>query len=195
MWASQAGRQPEHACLTWSGPGLAILTLWLFTEQEDGRPPPHPSGVWTFPPLKECSGTPGRASKAALLPHRTSPGPASRPGGDPLNTEDAAQRGTPSLNTLLSVRIQGPEAKDTGPWRQSNGPCSLSTPAAHGSSRALELDGTGGRRGGWQWGSCDYAGKNPQFRCPWQRVRTLHSPPSMSCTHSVRAKSLPCTCS
>ena len=40
--------------------------------------------------------------------------------------------------------------------------------------------------------SCDYAGQSPHFRCPWQRLRILHSPPSMSCTRSAQAKSPRC---
>ena len=143
--------------------------------QEAGDPAP-PLLVWSLPPLKEFPGTTGRAGRPKRLP---TPPVLAGPEGDPLSTEDAAQSGT-QPRTPRRPRESG---------GQSSGRGSSSDPS---SSLALRWDGTGRGRGRGRAGedACDYAGKHPQFRCPWRRLRTLHSPPSMSRTRGARAKSL-----
>ena len=173
---SCAKERPERAGWTRSGLGLALQA---------------PRGPSLSPELQQCG--PSRSRR----PCPTSPGLESpSPQGIPRNNGQGVQSGCPphpywpglalrtqpkagpSPGQLTVPENPGAKAVDAGPP-----PTPVAPWPCGGTAR-------GGGGGGWREDACDYAGKHPQFRCPWRRLRTLHSPPSMSRTRSARAKSL-----
>ena len=139
--------------------------------------PPGPNIPWTCRDVALPSRRPGDPCPTfpGLHPPSLWGSLLPQPGGSLPNTEDAAWRGT-----WWWTQVDGDEALAL-----------ILLPAQQHPGSGW--DGPGAGQGRVVVDSCDYAGKSPHFRCPWQRLRILHSPPSMSCTRSAQAKSPRCT--